>query len=92
MVIQFQKIWIICFRNFTKNYLFSAAFGGWEKKRYITGMQKALYMVICFLKFLKFSENVIYGNRYIWWSTPENIIYKITHKIYNHKFEISIKW
>ena len=27
-------------------------------------------MLVSFSKFLKISENVIYGGRYIWWLTP----------------------
>ena len=70
MVIRFQKFWTICFRNFTKNTTkIPAAFGD-RKKTVHHCYTKTLYMVILFSKFLKFSENVIYGNRYIWWSTP----------------------
>ena len=41
----------------------------WRTK--YTAVQKRYnYMMVGISKFLKFSENVIYGGRYIWWLTP----------------------
>ena len=68
MVIRFQFFGGICFRNFAKNTIKKSGRLRRPEKTLHHCYAKTLYMVICFSKFLKFSENVIYGIRYIWWS------------------------